>query len=364
MRAVRAARCFLGNVAQALRAGARTRWRRGFGEFLEQSGEWQDKEKVDGGRNEDESDHGIQKIAVSDFAAVNGEDQCGKIRLAHNGGQQRIDNVLHQRIDDGSEGRADYDGDSKVNYVATQKKIAESFDHGSLLREEVEAKRARCLRWIVVFSRKKRKGFVIRRAERLCSFVLPPTIPQVLLQTPVLIQAGWHDSGPQHWQTHWANALGPRARRIAHDDWHVPVRSRWIEEAQTALDAEPEPVLFVAHSLGCPLTAYLGQIPSAASKIAAAFLVAPADIEREGAAIELQKFAPIPRERMPFPAMVAASSDDPYCHLERAREFADAWDAQFVNIGHAGHIAGPPNYGPWPEGLQLLAKLATRERVG
>jgi uncharacterized protein len=215
-----------------------------------------------------------------------------------------------------------------------------------------------------VFSRKKCKGFVILRAEQLCSFVLPPIIPQALLETTVLIQAGWHDSGPQHWQTLWANALGSHARRIAHDNWHVPERSRWIEEASEALAAEPEPVLFLAHSLGCPLTAYLARIPGAAKKIAAAFLVAPADIERKGASVELQNFAPIPRERMPFPAMVVASSDDPYCRLERAREFADAWGAEFVNIGDAGHIAGPPGFGPWPEGLELLAKLATGEKIG
>jgi uncharacterized protein len=202
----------------------------------------------------------------------------------------------------------------------------------------------------------------MRRAERLFSFVLSPTIPRALQNATVLIQAGWHDSGPQHWQTLWACAFGARARRIAHDDWHTPVRSRWIEEAQAALDAEPEHVLFVAHSLGCPLTAYLGQSTSA-GKIAAAFLVAPADIEREEASIELQDFAPVPRERMPFPAMVVASSDDPYCRLERAREFADSWGAEFVNIGGAGHIAGPPHYGPWQAGLDLLAKLAIGERA-
>jgi predicted alpha/beta hydrolase family esterase len=34
-----------------------------------------------------------------------------------------------------------------------------------------------------------------------------------------------------------------------------------------------------------------------------------------------------------------------------------------VNIGRAGHVAGPPHHGPWPEGLELLAKLAAGEKV-
>ena len=179
----------------------------------------------------------------------------------------------------------------------------------------------------------------------------------------MLFQAGWHDSGPQHWQTLWALRLGDRARRIAHDDWETPIRARWIEEASAALAKEPRPAVFVAHSLGCILAGYLGKIPGAASKIAAAFLVAPADVERAGVPVELRDFVPIPMERLPFSSVVVASSDDPYCRIERAREFADAWGAEFVNIGRAGHIAGPPHHGPWPEGLELLAKLAAGEKV-
>jgi predicted alpha/beta hydrolase family esterase len=207
------------------------------------------------------------------------------------------------------------------------------------------------------------QGFCQAAVKRLFSLVLPPTIPDALLDAAVLMQAGWHNSGPNHWQSIWARKLGTRARRIAHDDWETPVRSRWIEEACAALDAEMKPVLFVAHSLGCVLAAMLGQIPSAAHQIKAAFLVAPADVERAGAPAELQDFGPIPRERLPFPAIVVASSDDPYCRLSRAQEFADAWGAEFKNIGNAGHIAGPPRHGPWPEGLEMLARLASGERV-
>jgi predicted alpha/beta hydrolase family esterase len=44
----------------------------------------------------------------------------------------------------------------------------------------------------------------------------------------------------------------------------------------------------------------------------------------------------------------------------RARQFAQAWGADYVEIGDAGHINGDAGYGPWPEGEQLLQDLRTR----
>ena len=68
-------------------------------------------------------------------------------------------------------------------------------------------------------------------------------------------------------------------------------------------------------------------------------------------------FAPVPLERLPFPSIVVASSDDPYVSLERAEAFARGWGSRLVTIGAAGHINTDAGYGEWPEGRRLLDEL-------
>ena len=63
----------------------------------------------------------------------------------------------------------------------------------------------------------------------------------------------------------------------------------------------------------------------------------------------------MPLNRLPFPSIVVASSNDPHVTLDRAHQFAAAWGSRFVNIGVAGHISD--TVGPWPEGLGLLDQM-------
>ncbi len=92
--------------------------------------------------------------------------------------------------------------------------------------------------------------------------------------------------------------------------------------------------------------------------VSAALLVAPADIEQPDSNPDLRNFAPIPLAPLPFPSLVVASDNDPYCEVARAREFARSWGSEFVNIGHAGHINTDAGFGEWPEGESLLRRLA------
>ncbi|HSU93561.1 MAG TPA: alpha/beta hydrolase, partial [Gemmatimonadaceae bacterium] len=61
--------------------------------------------------------------------------------------------------------------------------------------------------------------------------------------------------------------------------------------------------------------------------------------------------------RLPFPSIVVASTNDEYVTIERARFFANAWGSSFVNIGEAGHINSASDLGNWPRGRELLAEL-------
>jgi hypothetical protein len=97
------------------------------------------------------------------------------------------------------------------------------------------------------------------------------------------------------------------------------------------------------------------------ARIKGALLVAPVDVDSKDAPKPLKDFAPTPRELLPFPSIVVASSNDPYVTMPRAREFARSWGSRFVDIGAVGHINGESGLGDWPEGKRLLRHLIEGE---
>jgi uncharacterized protein len=174
-----------------------------------------------------------------------------------------------------------------------------------------------------------------------------------------LIVPGLGGSGPEHWQTRW-EALYPRHARVEQGDWDQPRREAWLGALGAAVAAAGEPVVLVAHSLGCALVAHAAARLSAAT-VAAALLVAPADVDSPAhTPPETRDFAPLPLRPLPFPANVVASRDDPYVTLARARELAAAWGAEFVDAGARGHLNAASGLGDWPEGRRLLEALLAR----
>jgi predicted alpha/beta hydrolase family esterase len=171
----------------------------------------------------------------------------------------------------------------------------------------------------------------------------------------VLVLPGLGGSEPAHWQSLWEERYG--FTRVEQEDWNHPNRSAWAKRLEAALEAEPEPVVLVAHSLGCALVASAAK--RAHGRIFAALMVAPADVEDEERTPELTRsFAPLPLKPLGFKATVVASRDDPYVAFERAAHFADRWDAAFVDAGAAGHLNAESNLGEWPEGYRLLQGLS------
>ncbi|WP_035840382.1 RBBP9/YdeN family alpha/beta hydrolase [Kitasatospora azatica] len=169
-----------------------------------------------------------------------------------------------------------------------------------------------------------------------------------------LVLPGYEGSGPEHWQSRW-EAADPAFRRVEQADWDRPVLSDWLDVLDEAVAAQPGPVVLVAHSLGCVLVAHWAAQRSA-SAVAGALLVAPPDIERAGVA-ELAGFCPIPLKPLPFPSIVVASSDDPWCMPKRSQQFAAAWGARLVEAGAYGHLNSASGLGDWPAGRELLAQL-------
>jgi predicted alpha/beta hydrolase family esterase len=178
-----------------------------------------------------------------------------------------------------------------------------------------------------------------------------------------LIVPGLGGSGPEHWQTRW-QAIYPGYVRIEQRDWDQPRRDDWLASLGAALEAAGEPAVLVAHSLGCALVVHAASRPYAA-RVAAALLVAPADVDSPAhTPPETRDFAPLPLRPLPFPATVVASQDDPYVTMPRARAFAAAWGATFVDAGPRGHLNADSGLGAWPEGHRHLEALLARRRPG
>lgn len=183
----------------------------------------------------------------------------------------------------------------------------------------------------------------------------------------ILIIPGWSSSGEDHWQSRWQRGM-KTARRVEQDNWFNPDRKQWADRILLAIAEARLPPVLVAHSLGVAAVVHAAtRIPE--GLVAGAFLVAPADVdnarawpETEGYTFDASRtgFYPLPMRPLPFPATLVASSDDPYCSLDRARALADAWDAKLVEAGSAGHINAKSGHGPWPEGLLHFGGLLSR----
>lgn len=175
---------------------------------------------------------------------------------------------------------------------------------------------------------------------------------------PAIIVPGLGGSEPEHWQSRLELSL-PHAIRISGLDWDRPHLSAWTESLLRAIEKQPSSIL-IAHSLGCALIAHAA-LRHRYLPIAGAMLVAPADVDASPVIPDsVSSFAGVPRQPLPFPSIVVASTNDPYMTASRARSFASAWGAQLVNIGGCGHINVASGFGDWPEGRRILRDFTAR----
>ncbi len=171
----------------------------------------------------------------------------------------------------------------------------------------------------------------------------------------VLLLPGWQNSGPTHWQSLWEAAHGHV--RVQQHDWARPLRGDWLMQLEEAVLRCDEPAVLVAHSLGCIQVAAWAAHTRNASRVKAALLVAPGDVERDEVRGLLPGWSPIERQRLPFHSVLVASRNDPHCSFERAQGLARDWGAELVDLGNAGHINADSGLGDWPPGLALVADL-------
>lgn len=184
---------------------------------------------------------------------------------------------------------------------------------------------------------------------------------QNVTEATILIVPGLRDHVPEHWQTLLEQSV-PGARSVPPlrvDGLNCAARVEAIEAALAAIDG---PVILVAHSAGVLMVAHWAARFQRADM--AALLVTPPDLAASWPAnypqpetLRENGWTPLPRERLPFPSIVCASSNDHLASLEAVRSMAADWGSELVELGEVGHLNPAAGYGPWPQAIELIAQL-------
>jgi len=183
----------------------------------------------------------------------------------------------------------------------------------------------------------------------------------------IFMVPGWNGSGPDHWQSRWERNLRT-ARRVEQEDWSSPDKDPWVGNIIKAVASSARPTVLVGHSLGVHAIALAAEkLPKGV--VTGAFLVAAPDLDHpESFNAEFNGawpaqgfgFRPTVRQKLAFPSVLVASADDPYCSLDRARQFAADWGSHLIEIGPTGHINAASGHGPWPDGVLRFGAFLKR----
>lgn len=178
----------------------------------------------------------------------------------------------------------------------------------------------------------------------------------------ILLIPGLGNSEPGHWQRRWLEKMGT-TQWVEQDDWDNPTLETWVGNIERAIMMATRPVVLVGHALGVPAIVHTAQRLKD-TKVRGALLVTTLDIDENSAVpTEALPFGKVPRDPLPFPSLLIASSNDVFCTIERAADLANAWGSEFHNAGESGHINPASGHGPWPEGLMMFTRLMQRVKA-
>jgi len=193
-------------------------------------------------------------------------------------------------------------------------------------------------------------------------------MPGADIMPTVLIVPGLRDAVAQHWQTLLEANLRAAGRPVTvvppmgRDDLDCARKVAAIEAVAWSIDG---PIVVVAHSGGCVMVAHWARRTQRA--VQGALLAAPPDFDEELPegypslqALQAGGWLPVPRERLPFPSIVAASRNDPLARFERVAELAHGWGSRLDDLGNVGHLNPASGFGPWPAAEQYIAAMSAR----
>lgn len=177
----------------------------------------------------------------------------------------------------------------------------------------------------------------------------------------VVVVPGLRDHVADHWQTLLAEQLDNvrTVPPLEHDHLSRTARVAALDSVLHEIDG---PIVLVAHSAGVLITAHWAQNPS--RPIQGALLATPADLELplpDGYPttddLDRAGWNPIPRRKLPFPSIVAASRTDPLGNYRRIAGMAENWGSRLIDLGDVGHLNPAAGYGDWPRAQPLLQEL-------
>jgi uncharacterized protein len=178
----------------------------------------------------------------------------------------------------------------------------------------------------------------------------------------VLIVPGLRDHVPDHWQTHLQARL-PRCVTMQPLEANRLSRAAQIWALDHALAQIEGPVILVAHSAGVITDAHWAALRHS-RPIHGALLATPPDFTSPLPAgyptsevLAQNGWTPVPPVRLPFPAIVAASDNDPLASKESVIDMASRWGARLVELGDVGHLNPASGFGPWPRAEELIGQL-------
>lgn len=169
-----------------------------------------------------------------------------------------------------------------------------------------------------------------------------------------LILPGIYNSDAGHWQTRW-EAIFPNATRVQQRDWDHPSCTEWVATIEQAVQQQTQPVILVAHSLGCLTVAHWAA--QTQQHLQGALLVAVPDPQGTNFPKDAKGYEQTPMQPLPFKSIVVCSTNDPYGSAAYMQHCAQAWGSELAVIGDYGHINASSGLGAWEQGQALLAKL-------
>jgi predicted alpha/beta hydrolase family esterase len=178
----------------------------------------------------------------------------------------------------------------------------------------------------------------------------------------VVLVPGLRGHVEDHWQTRLAASL-PGARMVTPlGRTNAGLRAR-VTMLDHVVEQVAGPVILVAHSAGVLVTAHWAAQYSP-TRVLGALLATPATLATELPAeypsiaeLRAHGWLPIPRQPLPFPSIVAASSNDPLANPVRLSGLAAAWGSRVHDLGAVGHLNGASGFGDWPGAVELIDQL-------
>jgi uncharacterized protein len=186
-------------------------------------------------------------------------------------------------------------------------------------------------------------------------------VDKLQTQATVLIVPGLREHVPQHWQT-LLEARLDKVRSVPPLEANKLSCAARVEAIQHELEQIDGPVILVAHSAGVLMVVHWAARYS--RPIKGALLAAPPDLAASWPenypppdTLRANGWEPLPRGRLPFASILAASSNDYLASLNAASGMAADWGSELLNLGDVGHLNPASGFGQWPQAEALIRQL-------